>query len=203
MDIGTFKPCVKKCKMITLISPEQLPSQVPVKAAKIEDIKKLLTKRFGEGSDKREDMGYYRQVLFSECDVVDIDEADIMTSENVTRKCICTMKDEMTARHEQRLRETTIRHKQQLREMKVELEDNFNADANKLIQTLSTQLSRGQREISHTHIEPENVSEWFERRFTAIEHFTTDMEERVPVQFEAFEHHVERKLDNEETTTGN
>ncbi|KAJ8884257.1 hypothetical protein PR048_016114 [Dryococelus australis] len=77
VDIGTFKPFVKKGKRVTSISPEQLPPQVPVKAVQIEDVKKLLHIHFGEGWDQREDMDYYRQVLFSECDVDDIDEAKI------------------------------------------------------------------------------------------------------------------------------
>nr|CAD7262480.1 unnamed protein product [Timema shepardi] len=63
VDTGTFKPFLKKGKSIHSINPEPLPSQVPVKAEKIEDVKKLLNKHFGEGWDEQDGMDYYRQVL--------------------------------------------------------------------------------------------------------------------------------------------
>nr|CAD7256992.1 unnamed protein product [Timema shepardi] len=84
VDTGTFKPFLKKGKSIHSINPEPLPSQVPVKAEKIEDVKKLLNKHFGEGWDEQDGMDYYRQVLLysTESEVEDFYEAEIPLPED-------------------------------------------------------------------------------------------------------------------------
>ncbi|KAJ8897087.1 hypothetical protein PR048_002433 [Dryococelus australis] len=77
----------------------------------------------------------------------------------------------MTGRHEQRLCGMKARQQQLFSEMKGELVNKFGANANKLTQTGSAQLSRGQREVETAHKKSEQTSE------------------------------VERKLDSEKITT--
>lgn len=69
-NTGIAKPILKKGKRLEHFSPQRIPIGVPVKPAKLADVRKLLVKHFGEEWHQREDLLFFKTLLSEVSQVV-------------------------------------------------------------------------------------------------------------------------------------
>lgn len=72
-DTGASEPILKRGKKLSNFCPTAIQNGIPVKPEKLVDVKKLLTKHFGDEWVNREELSFYKNLLDIGIDVVDED----------------------------------------------------------------------------------------------------------------------------------